>query len=109
MVPFLLFGLIDLSIGLIIGKLVFNIPFVGSITFFSLSVHSFFLIAVLGLALFISTFSGSTTAVYVYCIFLYDHIHAYDAASSHLMKACQTGHDFNMINPVAYLMKINGW
>src|SRR5664280_1691249 len=54
MVPFLIIGLIDLSIGLIIGKLVFNIPFLGSIPLLLLSAF-IFLLSVLGLSLFIST------------------------------------------------------
>ena len=52
MVPFVIIGLIDLSLGLIIGKLAFNIPFVGSVALLLLCAF-IFLIAVLGLALFI--------------------------------------------------------
>jgi ABC-2 type transport system permease protein len=106
MVPFLLIGLIDLSLGLIIGKLVFNIPFVGSITL--LFVCSFiFLIAVLGLALFISTFSG-TQQQYMFIAFFCMIVFM-------LMSGLFTPYEsmpmwaqyINMINPVAYLMRIN--
>ena len=48
MVPFLLIGLVDLALGLIIGKIAFNIPFEGSILLMFLG-STVFLIAVLGL------------------------------------------------------------
>jgi drug efflux transport system permease protein len=106
MVPFLLIGLIDLALGLIIGKLVFNIPFEGSVLlmFFAATI---FLIAVLGMALFISTFSDTQqqfmfVAFFLLIIFI-------------LMSGIFTPYDsmpmwaqyFNLINPVAYLMNIN--
>ena len=106
MVPFLLIGLIDLSIGLIIGKLVFNIPFVGSITL--LFVCSFiFLIAVLGLALFISTFSGSQQQfmfIAFFCMIIFMLMSGLFTPYESMPNWAQI---FNMINPVAYLMKIN--
>ncbi len=58
MVPFLLIGLIDLGLGLAIGKLVFHIPFEGSIGLLFLG-STIYLVAVLGLALFVSTFSST--------------------------------------------------
>ena len=106
MVPFLIIGLIDLSLGLIIGKLAFNIPFVGSITL--LFVCSFiFLIAVLGLALFISTFSGSQQQfmfVAFFCMIIFMLMSGLFTPYESMPDWAQI---FNMINPVAYLMKIN--
>jgi ABC-2 type transport system permease protein len=106
MVPFLIIGLIDLAAGLLIGKLAFNIPFEGSIMlmFFGASL---FLLAVLGLALFISTFSA-TQQQYMFVAFFFMIIFI-------LMSGIFTPYesmpkwaqDFNLINPVAYLMRIN--
>ena len=106
MVPFLLIGFVDLALGLAIGKLAFNIPFEGSmmLMFFGASL---FLVAVLGLALFISTFS-STQQQYMFIAFFCMIIFI-------LMSGIFTPYEsmpvwaqnFNLVNPVAYLMRIN--
>lgn len=106
MLPFLLIGLIDLALGLSIGKLAFNIPFEGSLLLLFLCA-AIFLIAVLGLALFVSTFSRSQqqfmfVAFFVMIIFI-------------LMSGIFTPYEsmpgwaqfVNKINPVAYLIRIN--
>ena len=106
MIPFLIIGLIDLSIGLALGKLVFNIPFEGNI--FLLFLGSFiFLIAVLGLALFISTFSG-TQQQYMFVAFFFMIIFI-------LMSGIFTPYEsmpvwaqkFDLVNPVYYLIRFN--
>jgi ABC-2 type transport system permease protein len=106
MVPFLIIGLIDLALGLSIGKVAFNIPFEGSILlmFFGASI---FLIAVLGLALFISTFSGSQQQymfVAFFCMIIFILMSGIFTPYESMPEWAQ---DFNLINPVAYLMRIN--
>jgi len=106
MVPFLLIGLIDLALGLTIGKIVFNIPFEGSILlmFFGAIL---FLTAVLGLALFISTFS-STQQQYMFvaffCMIVFILMSGIFTPIESMPKWAQ---DFDLINPVAYLIRIN--
>jgi ABC-2 type transport system permease protein len=106
MMPFLLIGLVDLALGLLIGKLAFNIPFEGSISlmFFGATI---FLIAVLGLALFISTFS-STQQQYMFvaffCMIIFILMSGIFTPYESMPMWAQ---DFNLINPVAYLMRIN--
>jgi ABC-2 type transport system permease protein len=106
MVPFLIIGLIDLGLGLIIGKILFNIPFEGSVLLLFLGA-TLFLLAVLGLALFVSTFSGTQQQfMFVGFFFLIVFI---------LMSGIFTPFEsmplwaqkFNIVNPVAYLMRIN--
>ena len=106
MVPFLLIGLIDLALGLVLGKIAFDIPFEGSILVMFLG-SAIFLIAVLGLALFISTFSG-TQQQYMFLAFFFMIIFVlmsgiFTPAESMPMWAQK----FNIVNPVAYLMRIN--
>jgi len=106
MVPFLLIGLVDLALGLVIGKLAFNIPFEGSILlmFFGATL---FLIAVLGLALFISTFSGTQQQymfVAFFCMIIFILMSGIFTPYESMPQWAQ---DFNLINPVAYLMRIN--
>jgi ABC-2 type transport system permease protein len=106
MVPFLAIGLIDLSLGMVIGKLIFNIPFEGSILLLFLG-SALFLIAVLGLALFISTMSGSQQQ-YMFTAFFFMIVFI-------LMSGIFTPFDsmpewaqkFDLANPVAYLIRIN--
>ena len=106
MVPFLLIGLVDLALGLVLGKVAFNVPFEGSILIMFLG-STIFLIAVLGLALFISTFSG-TQQQYMFIAFFFMIIFI-------LMSGIFTPSEsmpgwaqkFNLVNPVAYLMRIN--
>jgi ABC-2 type transport system permease protein len=106
MVPFLIIGLIDLAIGLAIGKLTFSIPFEGSIALMFLAA-SVFLVAVLGLALFISTMSA-TQQQYMFTAFFFMIVFI-------LMSGIFTPFDsmpvwaqkFDLVNPVAYLIRIN--
>jgi ABC-2 type transport system permease protein len=106
MVPFLIIGLADLALGLLIGKLFFNIPFEGSIGLLFLG-SAIFLVAVLGFAIFLSTFS-STQQQYMFVAFFFLIIFI-------LMGGIFTPTDsmpiwaqkFDLINPMAYLMRIN--
>jgi ABC-2 type transport system permease protein len=106
MVPFLIIGLIDLAAGMLIGKLLFNVPFEGSIAVLFLSA-TIFMTAILGLALFISTISG-TQQQFMFIAFFFMVIFV-------LMSGIFTPYEsmpewaqkFNMVNPVSYLMRIN--
>ena len=106
MAPFLLIGLTDLALGLVIGKIAFNIPFEGSILLLFLS-STIFLIAVLGLALFISTFSATQQQymfVAFFCMIIFILMSGIFTPYESMPMWAQ---DFNLINPVAYLMRIN--
>ena len=106
MVPFLIIGLIDLALGLILGKVAFNIPFEGSIGLMFLAA-SIFLIAVLGLALFISTFSGTQQQfmfIAFFCMIIFILMSGIFTPYESMPMWAQK---FNLVNPVAYLMRIN--
>lgn len=106
MVPFFIIGMVDLAIGLVLGKIAFNIPFVGSI-FLLFLCASIFMIAVLGLALFISTFSGTQQQymfIAFFCMIIFILMSGIFTPFESMPRWAQ---DFNLINPVAYLMRIN--
>jgi ABC-2 type transport system permease protein len=106
MFPFLLIGLIDLALGMILGKLAFNVPFQGSILLMFLS-STVFLIAVLGLALFISTFSG-TQQQYMFIAFFFMIVFILMSGIFTPAESMpEWAQKFNLVNPVAYLMRIN--
>ncbi len=105
-IPFFIIGLIDLAFGLLIGKLAFNIPFAGSILLL-FACSAVFLVAVLGLALFFSTFA-STQQQYMFIAFFFILIFV-------LMSGIFTptesmplwAQKVDIANPVCYLMRIN--
>ncbi len=106
MVPFLIIGLIDLVIGLLIGRLAFKVPFEGSILVMFLG-STIFMIAILGLALFISTFSGTQQQfmfVAFFCMMIFILMSGIFTPYESMPGWAQK---FNLINPVAYLMRIN--
>jgi ABC-2 type transport system permease protein len=106
MVPFLIIGLIDLALGLIIGKLTFNIPFEGSIAILFLG-SAIFMVAVLGLALFISTFS-STQQQFMFTAFFFIIIFVLMSGIFTPLESMPVwAQKFDLINPAAYVMRIN--
>jgi len=106
MVPFLLIGLVDLSVGIIIGKIIFNIPLEGSLGLLFLG-SAIFLVAVLGLALFISTFS-STQQQYMFVAFFFMIVFILMSGIFTPMESMPVwAQRFDLINPMAYLMRIN--
>jgi ABC-2 type transport system permease protein len=106
MVPFLIIGLLDLSFGLLIGKAAFDIPFAGNILVMFLGA-AIFLIAVLGLALFISTFS-STQQQYMFTAFFCMIVFILmSGIFTPLESMPDWAQNFDLINPVAYLIRIN--
>lgn len=106
MVPFLLIGIADLLFGLTIGILVFDIPFRGSIALLFGSA-TVFLIAVLGLSLFISTFSG-TQQQYMFIAFFFMIVFILMSGIFTPVESMPGwAQTFDLINPVAYLIKIN--
>ncbi len=106
MVPFLIIGLIDLTVGLTIGKLVFDIPFEGSIALLFLG-SSIFMIAVLGLALFLSTFSN-TQQQYMFTAFFFMIIFILMSGIFTPIESMPLwAQKIDLINPAAYVMRIN--
>jgi ABC-2 type transport system permease protein len=106
MVPFLVIGLADLAIGLGIGKLVFNIPFEGSLWLMFLG-SAIFLIAVLGLALFLSTFSGSQQQYMFVAFFCMIIFILMSGIFTPIESMPVWARKIDLVNPLAYLMRIN--
>ncbi len=106
MVPFLIIGIADLVLGLILGKLAFNIPFEGSIALLLLCA-TIFMTAVLGLALFISTFSSSQQQFMFIAFFCMIIFILMSGIFTPLESMPDWAQKFDLINPVAYIMRIN--
>jgi len=105
-VPFLLIGLVDLAIGLTLGKLIFNIPFEGSIALLFLS-SAVFMLGVLGLALFVSTFSD-TQQQFMFTGFFFMIIFVLMSGIFTPLESMPVwAQKINMVNPMVYIMRIN--
>lgn len=106
MIPFLVIGLTDLALGLIIGKLTFNIPFEGSIALLFLS-SAIFMVAALGLALFVSTFA-STQQQFMFTGFFFMVIFILMSGIFTPLESMPVwAQKINILNPVVYIMRIN--
>ncbi|MDT8402633.1 MAG: ABC transporter permease [Bacteroidales bacterium] len=105
LMPFLLIGLVDLAFGLALGMLVFNVPLNGSAAMLFLYA-SFYLAAVLGLALLLSTMS-STQQQYLFVVFFVWMIFI---LMSGIFTPAESmpgwARKFNLVNPVAYFMRV---
>ncbi len=105
LLPFWLIGLLEMAFGLSLGKILFNIPFVGSLwlVFFAVALY---LPVVLGVGLFISTITNTQQqAMFVSFFFIIIFI-----LMSGLFTPIESMPDWAQIivklNPVAYLMDI---
>jgi len=106
MVPFLIIGLADLVLGLVIGRIFFHIPFEGSIALLFLSA-SVFLVAVLGFAIFISTFSETQQQFMFIAFFCMIIFILMSGIFTPLESMPVWAQKIDLVNPVAYIMRIN--
>ncbi len=106
MVPFLIIGLIDLALGLILGKLLFNLPFEGNVALLFLC-SAIFLVAVLGLALFLSTFSSTQQQFMFTAFFFMMTFVLMSGIFTPLESMPRWAQTIDLVNPVVYVMRIN--
>jgi ABC-2 type transport system permease protein len=106
MAPFLVIGLIDLALGMILGRLLFKLPFEGSIGLLFLC-SSIFLVAILGFALFISTFAGTQQQFMFIAFFCMIIFILMSGIFTPLESMPVWAQRIDLVNPVAYIMRIN--
>lgn len=105
LVPFLVIGLFDLSFGLLIAKILFNLPFEGSL--FTLFIFtSAYLITVLGIGLFISTISNTQQQVLFVSFFFMMAFVLMSGLFTAIENMPEWGQRINTINPLAYFAKV---
>lgn len=106
MIPYLIIGLIDLALGILIGMLAFNMPFEGNpfLLFFSSFI---FLIGALGLALFISTITRTQQQFMFAGFFFLIIFLLMSGIFTPIESMPEWAQEINRINPVSYIMRIN--
>ncbi len=106
MAPFIVIGLVDLALGISVGMAVFQMPFEGSALLLFLS-SFIFMIAALGLALFISTYANTQQQFMFAGFFFMIIFMLMSGIFTPLESMPEWARTINLFNPVAYIMRIN--
>jgi ABC-2 type transport system permease protein len=105
LLPFWIIGLMEFAFGLAVGKLLFNIPFLGNIPLL-FSFVALYLLVILGFGLFISTFADTQQQA----MFIAWFIAMVFIMMSGLFTSAENMPDWaqwlNKINPIAYFMRV---
>lgn len=105
LIPFLLIGIFDLAFGLFIAWIMFHIPFEGSL--FTLFIFSFvYLVAVLGIGLFISTISNTQQQVLFISFFFVMIFVLMSGLFTPVENMPRWGQIINWFNPLAYFSRV---
>jgi ABC-2 type transport system permease protein len=105
LLPFMIIGLFDLAFGLAIAWLLFRIPVVGSL--FTLFIFTIlYLVAVLGIGLFISTISNTQQQVLFVSFFFVMVFVLMSGLFTAIENMPAWGQKLDVINPLAYFIRV---
>ena len=105
MVPFMVIGILDLIFGLALAMLVYHMPFEGNI----LLLFGFvliYLVAVMGLGLFLSTFSSTQQQYLFICFFFMMIFNLMSGIFTPADSMPLWAHRLNLLNPAAYFIRV---
>jgi len=105
LLPFWLIALFELAFGLFIGKLLFNMPMIGSLPLLFL-VACIYLLLALGLCLLVSTVSKTQQQVMFVTFFVFLTFVMMSGIFTPTESMPDWAQKLNIINPLAYLMKV---
>ena len=105
LIPFLIIALFELAFGLIIAKLLFNLPMLGSLTLLFF-VAGIYLIVMLGLGLFISTVTETQQQAMFIAFFFYLIFIMMSGIFTPAESMPVWAQKLNYINPVAWFMRV---
>ena len=104
--PFWVLGLMELTLGLIIGKLVFNIPIVGSLWLVFLG-GAVYLPVILAIGLFVSTLANTQQQAMFVTFFLMMIFILMSGLFTAIENMPQWAQIIDKLNPLAYYIRIN--
>ncbi len=105
LVPFWIIALVELSVGLLIARLIFQLPVTGSLTML-FGFTGVYLFSVLGLGLFISTIADTQQQVMFINFFFMLIFILMGGIFTPVESMPEWAQTFNRLNPIYYFMKI---
>ena len=105
LIPFWVIALFELSFGLFLGKLLFNIPILGNL-FLLFGFASVYLLVALGIGLFISTFSSTQQQVMFIAFFFMLTFILMSGIFTPVESMPVWAQKVNLINPFFYFMRV---
>jgi ABC-2 type transport system permease protein len=106
LLPFWIIAMFELLIGLIIGKLLFNIPIEGNL-FLLFGFAALYLITVLGIGLFISSVSYTQQQAQFLNFFILVTFVMLSGIFTPAETMPHWAQNVNLINPIAYFIRVN--
>lgn len=105
LIPFWIIAMAELAFGLVIGKVLFDIPFVGSLPLL-FGFAAVYLLVALGLGLFISTMADTQQQVMFIIFFFLVTFILMSGIFTPTESMPTWAHYVNIINPFAYFMRV---
>jgi ABC-2 type transport system permease protein len=105
LIPFWIIALFELAFGLIVGKLLFNIPIIGSIWLIFLSA-AIYLFVILGFGLLISTMTNTQQQAMLVSFFFMVIFILMSGLFTSIESMPQWAQMLDKLNPIAYFIKI---
>jgi ABC-2 type transport system permease protein len=105
LIPFWIIALFELAFGLILGKLLFDIPVVGSIALV-FGIAAIFLLVILGIGLFISTITDNQLQAMFFSFFFEIVFILMSGLFTSVESMPAWGQFINKINPIAYFIRV---
>ena len=103
--PFMIIALFELAFGLVIGKLLYGLPMVGSLGLLFLFT-CIYLLVVLGIGLFLSTISNTQQQLMFIAFFFMITFILMSGVFTPVDSMPSWAQKVNLINPVAYFMRV---
>lgn len=105
LIPFWIIALVELAFGLAVGKLLFNIPFLGNIPLL-FGFTALYLLVVLSFGLFISTFADTQQQAMFIAWFIAMVFIMMSGLFTSVENMPEWAQILNKINPIAYFMRV---
>jgi ABC-2 type transport system permease protein len=105
MIPFMIIGIVDLAFGLVLAMLIYGMPFEGNM----LLLFGFvliYMISVMGLGLFLSTFAGTQQQYLFICFFFMMIFNLMSGIFTPAENMPHWAQHLNLFNPTAYFIRV---
>ena len=105
MIPFMIIGIVDLAFGLALAMLVYGMPFEGNIFLLFVFVL-IYMISVMGLGLFLSTFASTQQQYMFLCFFFMMIFNLMSGIFTPAENMPDWAQKVNLFNPAAYFIRV---